>query len=170
MGANPKRRFDSDSMVVSDPIAGAWFDIPDSIRRHISSFLSGARRRRAIAVATQDYLPRVFADDLMGGGVRLRAAFPDLRRRLTAITSGAGLTIEVHCEGTHDCAFFEILSPSKRVVRFAERHTFDQCRQGGLLGLVDINLGEIVRQLSGSRPTNDAMPARAICESGNHGG
>jgi hypothetical protein len=84
--------------------------------------------------------------DLETGGARLRAAFPGLARRVTAIERASGaIEIRVACEGAHDGEFYGFLRASGRRVRFDERHVVSGARHR-----IAIDLRAIVRQMRGS--------------------
>lgn len=139
-------------LVVAGAVRRAWQALPEAARRHVEAFL-GPRRRRAsgsavaVAGAEADPLPAVFGDDLARGGARLRAAFPDLQRRLVVLAADP-LVLEIECAGTHRGAFYDILAATHRRVRFVERHTLRVDHQRLVEDVLELDLRAIVRQLS----------------------
>ena len=121
-------------------LSDRWVALAREVRERVEAFLT---RATDVAIAADD-LPPAFVRDLEGGGTRLRAAFPRLARRVTAIEDARGaIEIRVACEGDHDGDFYGFLRPSGRRVRFAERHVIAGEHR------IAIDLRAIVRQMRG---------------------
>jgi predicted ester cyclase len=135
---------------VAAPLIARWYELAPPLRSHLSQFLGsdGAPEGR-IAVTPDKAVPASFVDDLAAGGARLRAAFPDLSRRLATIEDreGRALSIRIECEGTHNGAFFGFMLPTRRRVRFDEVHEVALSEEG-VDDLVSIDIRAIVRQLA----------------------
>ncbi len=144
-------------------LSDRWVALAREVRERVEAFLGsrGSRGARGIddtggpagarvAVVDGGELPSTFVDDLAGGGAQLRAAFPGLARRVTAIEPGHGaIEIRVACEGDHDGDFYGFLRASGRRVRFDERHELAM-RGRSIAHRISIDLRAIVRQMRGT--------------------
>jgi hypothetical protein len=142
------------------PDAGAaacWSGLGDSERRRVALFLSGARERdEAYAVRTRT-LPEDFARGLGCCGPALRAAFPELARRIVSVITPAheAIVVRVACSGEHRGAFFRILSATGRRVSFEVVHCLVVREGRAVEHRVEIDVRGIVSQLA-----NGAAPKR----------
>jgi hypothetical protein len=130
---------------VPGSLSDRWLALAREVRECVEAFL-GPGGSPGEAVIEGDELPPPFSADLAGGGARLRAAFPRLARRVTAIEGVAPVEIRISCEGDHDGEFYGFLRASGRTVRFVERHLVIMQR-GTVAHRVAIDLRAIVRQL-----------------------
>lgn len=114
----------ADSVEVDEHATGGWMSSGEVVRAQVSAFLSGIWwRESALDVSTEKGLPEEFAVDLARGGPLLRAAFPDLRRRVIEVAQSPSLvSVRVRCEGGQTGPFFGLLSPTGRAVAFDVVH------------------------------------------------
>jgi hypothetical protein len=141
--------------VIAEPAARAWWSLlPDDVRAHLEHFFDGAAPRADVALGGV-LLPPLFARDLAGGGPRLREAFPQLARTVTAVEHGDPLVVRVACEGVHAGTFFGLALPSGRRARFTEVHELAIADGRVVADRVTIDLRALVRQLV-------AVPAREL--------
>ena len=129
-------------------LSDRWVALAGEVRARVEAFLTGARAR--VTVDGGGELPATFVEDLAGGGPQLRAAFPGLARRVTAIEAHGARAIEIRvsCEGAHDGDFYGFLRASGRRVRFDERHEL-VLRDDAIAHRIAIDLRAIVRQMRG---------------------
>ena len=136
---------------VPAPLTDRWVALARGVRDRVDAFLT--QGVTPVAVVADDELPASFAEDLAAGGLRLRAAFPGLARRIAAIDGRDRIEIRVACEGAHDGEFYGFLRPTGRRVRFDE--VLELIVRGGAIAAhrVAIDLRAIVRQLRTARAT-----------------
>lgn len=151
---------------VAPLLRGRWSELAPALREHLAAFLAPEAEvvtRIEVAESVSEGVPASFTADLAGGGALLRAAFPDLERRLVSIEVAAGaegaVAVRVACEGTHAGAFFGFMLPTRRRVRFEELHEL-AVRGGAVSDRVTIDVRAIVRQLVGA-PSIARAAARA---------
>jgi predicted ester cyclase len=143
------------SIDVPPALAEAWFALPMPVRAHVTAYLG----TEPVATTVVADVPDCFADDLATGGRRLRAAFPALVRRLAAVdVAGDRVEIRIACEGTHDGAFFGLMTPTGRRVRFEERHVLAHAGDRVVVDRLELDLRAVVRQL-GNRPRKQPRAA-----------
>lgn len=154
----------AEGLAVPPPLSARWAELPPPLRRHLASFLAparpadppGALAARVAAAPTAPTapgppgsVPASFLEDLAAGGPHLRAAFPNLVRRLASIDGADPLVVRVTCEGAHDGPFFGFMLPTNRRIRFDELHHLTLARDGAADVRVAIDFRAIVRQLAG---------------------
>ena len=148
-----------DPPAAASALAEPWHRLGGAVRRHLDAFL-GAERIGAGIVVPPPEAPAPFAADLAGGGLALRVAFPDLVRTVIAIERAGerAFTIRIACAGTHDGAFFDVVKPTHRRVRFEELHHVRVEGDRIVEDRLELDLRAIVRQLSraGSAPAGSA--------------
>jgi hypothetical protein len=132
-------------------LSDRWVALAAEVRARVEAYLTRAGVR--VSVDAGGDLPATFLDDLAGGGPQLRAAFPGLARRVTAIElrGARAIEIRVSCEGDHDGDFYGFLRATGRRVRFDERHEL-VLRDDAVAHRIAIDLRAIVRQLRTSTP------------------
>jgi hypothetical protein len=137
--------------------AAQWFALPIPVRAQVTGFLG--TEPVTVPAVVDDGVPGCFADDLATGGRGLRAAFPDLVRRVAGIErAGDRIEIRIACEGTHAGAFFGLVTPTGRRVRFEEHHALVVADDRLIADRLALDLGAVVRQLGG-RPRKQPRAA-----------
>jgi hypothetical protein len=139
-----------EKLLVPTELGPRWRELDPRVHEYLRGFLTvAAPGTLPEHVAAMDLaVPPSFHNDLIGGGARLRAAFPGLAREVVAIDDGDQLVIRIACEGTHDGPFFGFMLATGRHVRFEERH-FMRIRNGRVVeDQVAIDMRLIIRQLA----------------------
>ena len=140
---------------VPPALAAPWFALPIPVRAHVTAYLG----TEPVAATVEAEVPDCFVDDLATGGRRLRAAFPALVRRVAAVeVAGDRVEIRIACEGNHDGAFFGLMTPTGRRVRFEEVHVLVVAHDRVIADRLALDLRAIVRQL-GTRPRKQPRAA-----------
>lgn len=136
------------SFHVRPALARVWCQLAIPVRAHITSFLGDERVAPGLVVVPNS-LVRTFADDFACGAPILRAAFPDLARSVIAIEVTTDLTlVRISDAGTHDGLFFDCVIPTGRRVAFEELHRLRIEHDRVVEDCVEIDMGDIVRQLA----------------------
>jgi hypothetical protein len=135
-------------LTVPGSLQTAWDSLASRHRAHLDSYFEPSSERDLDVLLASDDLPSLFGDDLVRGGLRLRAAFPGLARELITLELGTRIEVAIRCQGTHEAAFYDIVTATGRRVEFIEKHTL--MRSGGRpVDVVAIEIRAIVTQLSG---------------------
>lgn len=149
-----------EALLVPPELGPRWRELDPRVHAYLQEFLTFAppgplpEQVAAIDAAVP------FHDDLIGGGVRLRAAFPGLARRVIAIERADRLVIRIACEGTQDGPFFGFMLATGRHVRFEEVHCMNVCNGRVVVDQVTIDMRLIIRQLA-TASTGSPRAARA---------
>jgi hypothetical protein len=99
----------------------------------------------------EPFLPTSLADDIARGGIRLRAAFPKLSRRVASVMrEESRIIVRVACDGRHHGSFFEILAATGRHVSFEVTHVLALRGADLVEDHVKIDFREVARQLARS--------------------
>jgi hypothetical protein len=141
---------------VAPAFVDTWRRLDDSVRDHVHAFLGTTSIASNVIVPAATDLPPEIAVDLAQGGVALRAAFPELVRRVVAIAASnpRRVTIRVTCEGRHCGILFGLVKPTRRIVRFDAVHCLTCDGDRIVEDHLEIDLRAIVRQLAARSRVN----------------
>jgi predicted ester cyclase len=146
----PIGRVHADHVQVIRECREAWLGLEARIRAPVEAFGSGVPSADDYSVACNN-IPPEFINDVRRGGPRLRAAFPTLRRQVTAMSflySRRVLSVRLACEGEQVAAFFDLLSATSRCVQFGIVHWLVLDKERVVAHTVDLDIRDVLRQLS----------------------
>jgi len=147
-----------DELAISASAMPRWNRLAEEERASVGAFLDGEiAADGAYLVTASARLPREFVADLSAGGPLLRAAFPDLARKVSRVeTVGEETVVRVRCLGDHRGPFYRLLSATGKEAGFDVVHRFVHHAEGRCEDRVAVDVRAIVTQLAEHRAKSRA--------------
>jgi hypothetical protein len=136
---------------VAPRVSAQWRALDSGVREQVAALFDRSCAVVGRAFAVRGRVPELFARDLACGGGGFRAAFPFLVRRVVRIAASPdSVSVRVVCRGQHVGTFFELLTPTRRWVRFHVDHRLAVIGDHVVEHCVALDLRALVVQLANS--------------------
>ena len=136
---------------VAPRIRAEWGALDSRARLRVAALFDPSCAAAGRAFVVGGDLPELFARDLARGGGGFRVAFPRLVRRVVNIAAAPDrISVRVVCRGEHAGPFFELLTPTRRWVRFDVDHRLVVVGHQVVEDCIALNVRALVVQLANS--------------------
>ena len=134
----------------------SWRLLPHCVRWHVAVFpdistsAHAYRPRRSVEALTPHAMCPA-RSDVAKVATRLKAAFPQLTRRVVAVAMGGPIVVSLECTGRHEGMWGDIIYPTSRLATFEEQHDIVAIDGAIVSDSIMLDLPGIVSQLCGNR-------------------
>ena len=138
---------------VAPTVSAKWGALDSRVRQRVAALFDRSCVVAGQGFAVRGKVPEMFARDLACGGGGFRAAFPLLVRRVVKIAAWPDrISVRVVCGGEHVGPFFELMTPTRRWVRFHVDHRLAVIGDHVVEDCIAVDLRALVVQLANSAP------------------
>jgi hypothetical protein len=140
---------------ISPAALPSWRLLPHCVRWHVAVFpdistsAHAYRPRRSVEALTPPATSPA-RSDVAKVATRLRAAFPRLVRRVTAVAMGGPIVVSLECTGLHEGMWGDIIYPTSRLATFEEQHDIVAIDGAIVSDSIMLDLPAILSQLCGN--------------------